>query len=59
MTVIETLSQTGNLEEAAKKLYAAMHRLDHQNLDLIIAEKMPAHGMGDAINDKLERAASR
>ncbi len=56
---IETLSQTGNLEEAAKNLYAAMHRLDHQNLDLIIAQKMPAVGMGVAINDKLERAATK
>ncbi len=56
---IETLSQTGNLEEAAKNLYAAMHRLDHQNLDLIIAQKMPAVGMGLAINDKLERAATK
>ena len=55
---VETLSQTGNLEEAAKNLYAAMHRLDHQNLDLIIAQKMPAVGMGIAINDKLERAAT-
>jgi L-threonylcarbamoyladenylate synthase len=55
---VETLSQTGNLEEAAKNLYAAMHRLDHQNLDFIIAQKMPAVGMGIAINDKLERAAT-
>jgi L-threonylcarbamoyladenylate synthase len=46
------------LEEAAKNLYAAMHRLDHQNLDLIIAQKMPTVGMGLAINDKLERAAT-
>jgi L-threonylcarbamoyladenylate synthase len=59
VSVIETLSEIGDMEEAAKYLYAAMHRLDHQNLDLIIAEKMPASGMGDAINDKLERAASR
>lgn len=58
IVAIETLSQTGDMEEAAKNLYAAMHRLDHQNLDLIIAEKMPAHGMGSAINDKLERAAT-
>jgi L-threonylcarbamoyladenylate synthase len=56
---VETLSQTGNLEEAAKNLYAAMHRLDHQNLDIIIAQKMPAVAMGLAINDKLERAATK
>ena len=59
MIAVETLSQNGNLEEAAKNLYAAMHRLDHQNLDLIIAQKMPAVGMGLAINDKLERAATK
>jgi L-threonylcarbamoyladenylate synthase len=59
VTAVETLSQTGNLEEAAKNLYAAMHRLDHQNLDLIIAQKMPAVAMGLAINDKLERAATK
>ena len=50
------------MEEAALKIYiaAAMHRIRPSKLvDLIIAEKMPAHGMGDAINDKLERAASR
>jgi L-threonylcarbamoyladenylate synthase len=56
---VESLSQNGNLEEAAKNLYASMHRLDHQNLDLIIAQKMPAVGMGVAINDKLERAATK
>ena len=55
----ETLSESGDLEEAAKNLYAAMHRLDHQNLDLIIAQKMPAFGLGLAINDKLERAATK
>jgi L-threonylcarbamoyladenylate synthase len=54
---LETLSQNENLEEAAKNLYAAMHRLDHQHLDLIVVQKMPAVGMGLAINDKLERAA--
>jgi L-threonylcarbamoyladenylate synthase len=59
VTAVETLSQTGNLEEAAKNLYAAMHRLDHQNLDLIIAQKMLSVGMGIAINDKLERAATK
>lgn len=56
---LETLSQNENLEEAAKNLYAAMHRLDHQHLDLIVVQKMPAVGMGLAINDKLERAATK
>jgi L-threonylcarbamoyladenylate synthase len=56
---LENLSQNENLEEAAKNLYAAMHRLDHQHLDLIVVQKMPAVGMGLAINDKLERAATK
>lgn len=52
----EVLSCSGNLNEAAKNLYAAMHRLDKNNLDLIIAEKFPDHGLGKTINDKLVRA---
>ena len=50
------LSETGNLTEAAHNLYAAMHDLDSQNLDFIIAEKMPATGLGYSINDRLFRA---
>jgi L-threonylcarbamoyladenylate synthase len=53
----EILSETGNLNEAAKNLYAAMHRLDHSNLDIIIAERLPNIGLGKTINDKLERAS--
>jgi L-threonylcarbamoyladenylate synthase len=48
---------TGNLNEAAKNLYAAMHRLDHSNLDIIVAERLPDAGLGKTINDKLERAS--
>lgn len=53
------LSQKGDLEEAASKLYAAMHYLDNLNLDCIIIEKMPARGLGLAMNDRLERAAAK
>lgn len=55
----EILSKSGNLEEAAQHLYAAMHRLDALHLDLIIAEKLPNSGLGKTINDKLERAAKK
>ncbi|WP_179344315.1 L-threonylcarbamoyladenylate synthase [Winogradskyella ursingii] len=50
------LSENGNLEEAATNLYDAMHQLDKQDLDLIIAEKFPDYGLGKSINDRLERA---
>lgn len=52
----EVLSESGNLEEAMKNLYAALHRLDQLDLDLIIAEKLPAKGLGISLNDRLERA---
>ncbi len=50
------LSETGDLSEAAHNLYAMMHELDNQNLDCIIAEKMPNSGLGHSINDRLFRA---
>lgn len=55
----EVLSQSGNMNEAANKLYAAMHRLDKSNLDIIIAERLPNVGLGRAINDRLERAVKK
>lgn len=54
----EVLSGSGDLVEAARNLYAAMHRLDKLGLDLIIAEWAPDTGLGKTINDKLERAAT-
>ncbi len=55
----EVLSPTGNLEEAAKNIYDAMHRLEDHSLDLIIAERLPEHGLGISINDRLDRAAAQ
>lgn len=57
--VTEILSKTGDLKEATANLYAAMHRLDKQNLDLIIAEKFPDTRLGTSINDRLERATKK
>ena len=51
------LSKTSDLHEAASKLYDALHELDHLNLDVIIAEKLPETGLGTSMNDRLERAA--
>ncbi len=51
------LSEHNNLEEAASKLYDALHQLDKQDLDIIIAEKLPDYGLGKSINDRLLRAS--
>lgn len=40
----EILSNSGNFTEAAKNLYAAMHRLDQNKIDVIIAERLPDEG---------------
>ncbi len=56
---IEVLSPTGDLREAASNLFAAMRRLDALDLDAIIADRFPTHGLGLAINDRLARASAR
>ncbi|WP_282122871.1 L-threonylcarbamoyladenylate synthase [Algibacter mikhailovii] len=50
------LSPKGDLTEAAARLYGAMHDLDRENLDVIIAERFPDTGLGKSINDRLQRA---
>lgn len=52
----EVLSSDGNLNEAAKNLYAALHKLDRLNLDLILTSNMPEYELGRSINDRLRRA---
>ncbi|MCU0442178.1 MAG: L-threonylcarbamoyladenylate synthase [Bacteroidia bacterium] len=51
------LSPTGNLVEAAQKLFAAMRTLDEMNIAIILAEVFPNEGLGRAINDRLHRAS--
>jgi L-threonylcarbamoyladenylate synthase len=56
---VEVLSATGDLCESAANLFAALHRLDEQNLDRIVCEFAPAEGLGLAINDRLRRGCQR
>lgn len=50
------LSKSKDYEEAAQKLYSALHELDEEGLDIIVAERLPDEGLGATINDRLERA---
>lgn len=50
------LSPTGNIGEAAQKLFATMRQIDEMDVDLILAEDFPDSGIGLAINDRLNRA---
>lgn len=53
------LSKNGDLKEAAANLFSTMRKMDALEMDLIITERFPAKGIGRAINDRLERAASK
>lgn len=53
------LSGSGNIDEAATNLFAALRYLDQQKPQLIVAELVPNTGLGLAINDRLMRAASK
>ena len=54
---VRRLSERQNLTEAAANLFRYLRELDNLHLDLIVAEKLPEHGLGAAINDRLSRAS--
>jgi L-threonylcarbamoyladenylate synthase len=56
---VEILTTRNCLVEAASNLYAAMRRLESQNLDMIFAVNVPQTGLGIAINDRLRRASQK
>jgi L-threonylcarbamoyladenylate synthase len=51
------LSPTGDLHEAARNLFALLHRLDETAHRIAVAP-IPDTGLGEAINDRLRRAAA-
>jgi len=52
-----TLSPTGDLSEAAARLFAVLHAADATGRTIAVAP-VPVHGLGAAINDRLRRAAA-
>lgn len=51
------LSRTGDLHEAAANLFTALRTVDRINPVAIAVAPIPRHGLGEAINDRLQRAA--
>lgn len=51
------LSLGGSIDEAAKRLFAAMREMDATDADVIIAKDLPEGGLGRAVNDRLKRAS--
>jgi L-threonylcarbamoyladenylate synthase len=56
---VRNLSERHELREAAANLFRYLRDLDALGLDLIIAERVPLHGLGAAIMDRLERASHK
>ena len=52
------LSPAGNLVEAAANLFAYLRRLDSLSHPGIAVMPIPSEGLGEAINDRLMRAAA-
>ena len=55
---VVNLSATGDVIEAAQVLFAALRTLDATGCATIAVMPVPSHGLGDAINDRLTRAAA-
>ena len=54
----DSLSRKGDLQEAAARLFHALHRAEAQSAHRIAVAPIPKHGIGIAINDRLSRAAA-
>lgn len=52
-----SLSPTGDLREAAANLFRRLREADRESPAGIAVSPIPAHGLGEAINDRLKRAA--
>lgn len=54
----DSLSRSGNLIEAAARLFEALHHADSATATAIAVAPVPVTGLGLAINDRLRRAAA-
>jgi L-threonylcarbamoyladenylate synthase len=54
---VMNLSSRGDLSEAAANLFGHLRALDAKGAHAIAVMPVPSHGLGEAINDRLRRAA--
>ncbi|HEY6353159.1 MAG TPA: L-threonylcarbamoyladenylate synthase, partial [Burkholderiaceae bacterium] len=57
-TAVLNLSARGDLNEAAANLFGYLRSLDTKGAHTIAVMPVPHHGLGEAINDRLRRAAA-
>ncbi|HKP33317.1 MAG TPA: Sua5 family C-terminal domain-containing protein, partial [Sphingomicrobium sp.] len=53
-----SLSRSGDLLEAAARLFDLLHQADEADRSRIAVAPIPDSGLGAAINDRLSRAAA-
>ena len=53
------ISKKSNLNEAARNLYSCLRKIKNIGYKSIAVEKIPNHGLGQSINDRLRRASSK
>lgn len=57
-THVRDLSPRGDVDEAATNLFAYLRELDELEVGVIAVAPIPSEGLGEAINDRLQRAAA-
>lgn len=55
---MRNLSPSADLHEAARNLFSMLHELDATGVKMIAVAPIPQTGLGEAINDRLQRAAA-
>ena len=58
-TIEKQLSKSGDLREASANLFAYLHELENEDLDIILVDKFKEEGLGRAIMDRLNKAANK
>lgn len=56
---VASLSDDGDMRQAAANLFSCLHTLDALKLSVIYAQEIPEEGLGKAIMDRLKKAEAR
>ena len=56
---VRTLSETGDLREAAARFFSYLIELDREDVDIIYADEIPETGLGRAIMERLRKASKK
>lgn len=59
IVVCRALSKEKSIEIAAKNVFKILREMENEDIDLLILEPIPNIGIGEAINDRLQRAAAK